>query len=380
MSLLPLASMVVFAGLRWSKDQGTGDSPRPERVELFLEEATRCTDAETPHLCMNDLVIGKAPVLGVPSVLEGLSLAVERHPEEFAEQCHRAAHYLGEYAGTVTEDVDQALAQGTPFCQFGYYHGVVEGYARTTPNLYDELPVLCTKIDPDPASTAHGECSHSLGHAIVTRTGNDVPAGLARCRSLRTATERKACGTGVFMSWSNTLDRALRDLEDDGTPVPALLLTAPAERRWEMCTPLDTEMAEACVHFFAETAPVPPLTDGSAADALLAFSSWCSDAFAGREDVIVACHGGVGRVAGGVAVFDAVGGWEGVVELCTRTAGAAAEACTSYAYTAAAQFQPGMVGPACAAWDGRPERARECAKISELHGKVNGAVGGNAEG
>jgi hypothetical protein len=345
----------------------------PQRVSAFLQAAKECTSAPTPYRCLNDLVVEKAPVLGVPALLEGLVIAVERHPSEFAEQCHRAAHYLGEYAGSVSDDVDAAISKGTSFCQFGYFHGVIEGYAMVTPTLYEELPTLCAKVDPDPATTAHAECSHSLGHAVVTRTGNDVPAGIARCRSLQTRNERKACGTGVFMSWSNTLDVALRDERDNGTQIPELLLVAPADRRWEMCVPLDDEMAEACVHFFAETAPVPPLLEGQAAASLGSFAQWCGQAFSGRQDVAVACQGGVGRVAGGVAVFDAVGGWPGIVELCSGLGLGQTSTCALNAYTAAAQFQPDMVEPACAAWAGRPEAARECATIRDIFSKVNGS-------
>lgn len=375
-ALLAAAGLLLAAGgFMVSVSRGSVDVSDPERVEVFVEAASRCLEDQIPHLCMNELVLTAAPVLGVPSVIDGIIEASEIYPEAFLEQCHRAAHYLGEYAGETIPDVDDALELGTPFCQFGYYHGVMEGYARVTPTLFEELPKLCNKVDPDVNSTAHAECSHAMGHAIVTRTDNDVAEGIRYCRRLTTRDERKACVTGIFMSWSNKLDDAINLRDRDGTPIPEKFLTVPIDRRWEQCVELDVETAEACVHFLAETAPSQPVVGEVAVRQMRDFTDWCEDVFSTRRSVALACHGAVGRVSGADAVFAPIGGWPGVVDFCT-SAGypEAVDICLSYAYTAGAQFDAGIVENACRAWDGRPEQDDQCALIAELHGKATESV------
>jgi hypothetical protein len=348
----------------------------PARVEVFLDGARRCLDEQIPHLCMNELVLSTVPTLGIPSVMAGIARASEEYPQAFLEQCHRAAHYLGEYAGETIPDVDAALAIGTPFCQFGYYHGVMEGYARVTPTLFEELPDLCIRVDNNITSTAYAECSHALGHAIVTRTENDVAEGIEYCRRLETRDERKACATGIFMSWSNKLDDAIHARDRDGTEIPEKFLIAPIDRRWEQCPALDVEMAEACVHFLAETSPSQPVVGEVAVRQMREFTDWCESVFADRPSVALACHGAVGRVSGADAVFAPIGGWPGVVAFCT-TAGykEAVDICLTYAYTAGAQFDAAIVENACRAWDGRPEQDEQCEQIRDLHDKAVAPVG-----
>lgn len=374
--LLVAGLLLCLGGVLAVSSRDTGQVSNPDHVKVFVEAAGRCLEDRIPHLCMNELVLTAAPVLGVPSVIDGISEASETYPEAFLEQCHRAAHYLGEYAGETIPDVDDALELGTPFCQFGYYHGVMEGYARVTPTLFEELPRLCSRIDPDVNSTAYAECSHAMGHAIVTRTDNDVDEGIKYCRRLVTRDERKACVTGIFMSWSNKLDDAINLRDRDGTPIPEKFLIAPIDRRWEQCVELDVETAEACVHFLAETAPSQPVVGEVAVRQMRDFTDWCEGAFSSRRSVALACHGAVGRVSGADAVFAPIGGWPGVVDFCT-SAGypEAVEICLTYAYTAGAQFDRGIVENACRAWDGRPEQEEQCALIEELHGKAIEAVG-----
>jgi len=369
--LLVLSAVALAGGALAGFVRSSGDAADPGKVRLFVEAATGCLDERIPHVCMNELVIASAPALGVPTIIAGISEATALYPDAFLVNCHRAAHYLGEYAGETIPDVDAALELGTPFCQFGYYHGVMEGYARVTPTLFEELPTLCLRLDEDVNSTAYAECSHSMGHAIVTRTDNDVAEGIKYCRRLASRDERKACTTGIYMSWSNKLDAAINERDRDGTPIPEKFLIAPIDRRWEQCVRLDTETAEACVHFLAETSPSQPVVGEVAVRQMREFTDWCEEAFASRRSVALACHGAVGRVAGADAVFGPIGGWPGVVDFCL-SAGyeEAVGLCLSYAYTAGAQFDPDMVENACRAWDGRPGQQEQCALIRELHGKA----------
>lgn len=335
-------------------------------VEAFMLEASLCYNTQNPPACFNDLVIEKLPAYGLESVVEGYTKFISKDTKSIKEQCHRSAHYLGEYAGRHSKNVDNALSAGGSFCQFGYYHGVIEGYSLVTPTLWEELPHLCSKITTDVESTVYGECVHSLGHAIVTRTKYDIPQGLEKCSLLPAYREQTSCGTGIFMSWSNELDRRL----SSSKPVTQEFTQVNKDARWEMCPKLEELMQEPCVQFFAET------TDMTI-ESFLKYVNWCTATFQGNENVVSSCHRGVGRVAGGEAGFAKVGSWPGVVSLCTSfTSEEHVNECTSAAYSTASGFFAGqdMYTPACAAWDKDPRKSQQCELIQKMYTQVNKEV------
>ena len=375
--VLPMlvAVMAVLVGggavfLRTGADERVGEV-NEALVGRFIDLADACVKPGDPTGsvdCLNELVLTQAEPTGVATVWAGILRAVDRHPDAFAAGCHWAAHKIGEYAGRTTGDVDRALSVGSADCQFGYFHGVIEGHAAVTPTLWEELPGLCLKVTTDQDTTAYAECSHSLGHAIVTRTDDDVRAGLDGCKLINTADDRMACDTGIFMSWSNTLDRLL----GDGETLEAKFTIAPADRRWELCPGLnDTIEAGACVLFFAETAPMT-------VPGIMEFRSWCAKTFSGRPEVSKRCHMGVGRVIGGEAGFRIVDGWAGVVRICGDEAygedaiGWCSE--TSAATASGFNQNPVMVDVACTAWKLHRLGTRECERIRDTHRTVNGQV------
>ena len=334
--------------------------------EAFKTAASLCYETDNPPECFNELVIEKLPVYGFKAVSEAYVEFVNADGSSIQEQCHRSAHYLGEYAGETIPVVDDALKAGGSFCQFGYYHGVIEGYARVSENLWDELPYLCLKITQDPESTVYGECIHSLGHAIVTRTKYDIDKGLQRCLLLPVYREQTSCGTGIFMSWSNELDRRVNSKQS----LTAEFTQVSKDSRWDMCPVLDSLMIGPCVQFFAETTSmtIPGLLD---------YVKWCTKEFPLAPDVLSSCYRGIGRVSGGEAGFVKVGGWSGVVALCTNIDSEThIEECTSSAYSTASGFFAGkdMYTPACAAWDGDARKEDQCASIKRIYDQVNKPV------
>lgn len=335
------------------------------QLAIFVREVDGCAnvDARSAWDCVNQLVLSRAPDLGVATTLAGLRQSLEKYPDLFEQNCHRNMHYLGEYAGETFTDVDAALAVGGPDCQFGYYHGVIEGYARVTPRLWDEINDLCVKLSDDPNSYVYGECSHSLGHAIVTRTQDRIPEGLERCRLLQRDQDVSACATGIFMSWSNALDKLLREPGITQNDLDPKFQYPPAQARWEMCPNLDDLMAGACALFFAETT----IHD---AEHLSAFRNWCHTTFSGREHVRYNCHAGVGRVSGGYEEFLNLGRWPGVVALCT-SGGYADEYtafCAEASYATASGFllDVSMVAEACAAWEGHQLQEAQCERAEQV--------------
>lgn len=335
-------------------------------AQAFKDQAALCYETGNPPECFNKLVVGKLPVYGIKAVMQAYVEFVTADGKSIQEQCHRSAHYLGEYAGETVPVVDDALALGGNFCQFGYYHGVIEGHARVSENLWDDLPYLCLKITQDTESTVYGECVHSLGHAIVTRTKYDIGVGLQKCLLLQVYREQTSCGTGIFMSWSNELDRKINASQ----PLTAEFTQVGKDSRWDMCATVDPLMAEPCVQFFAETTS---MTSSGLSD----YAKWCEKEFASNLDVIASCYRGIGRVSGGEAGFAKVGGWPGVVALCTAIDSQDhMEECTSSAYSTASGFFAGkdMYTPACAAWDGDARKEDQCASIKRIYEQVNKPV------
>jgi hypothetical protein len=355
--LRSFASSEIIAGVDQLKVNNT-------QLAIFALEIDSCAGTE-PMLaweCVNTLVINRAPELGVATTLTGLRHSLEKYPQLFEQNCHRNMHYLGEYAGETFGDVDAALAAGGPDCQFGYYHGVIEGYARVTAKLWDEINDLCGKLSDDPNTYVYGECTHSLGHAIVTRTEDRIPEGLERCRLLQRDPDISACATGIFMSWSNTLVKLLKEPGVTQADLDPKYHYPPVDAQWVLCPDFDDLMAGACALFFAETT----IHD---AEHLSAFRRWCHDTFTGREHVLYNCHAGVGRVSGGYEEFQNLGGWPGVVELCVSGGyeDRYIAACAELAYTTASGFllDASMIRDVCAAWEGHRLRNEQC-KQAEL--------------
>lgn len=331
----------------------------PEQLALFEGAAQQCAQQQgNTWNCLSNLVENRGPLIGVATTLEGIRQAISDYPEAFAENCHQNAHQLGEYAGSTFASVTQALEAGGPDCQFGYYHGVIEGHARVTPTLWEELPTLCQLLSTDTNSYVYQECSHSLGHAVVTRTDNDVDAGVEKCRLMPLPADQSACATGVFMSWSNTLDKMLLE----GKPLEGKWTWADPNARWTKCPEFDDLMAGACVLFFAETAP-------HTHEGLGAFRTWCHSALGERKSVLEQCHRGIGRSSAGYEEFESMGRWPGIIAFCNDgTSYEYARLCAETAYVVAAGFQlsPNLPDQVCRAWQGSIYQDEQCAVAREL--------------
>jgi hypothetical protein len=189
--------------------------------------------------------------------------------------------------------------------------------------------------------------------------------------------ERRACGTGIFMSWSNTLDTILADGEEPDERYSIV----DYRRRYEMCPTLDSEMAAACVHFFSETAPESPYTHQSIYRGLDEFLNWCEGAFYEQPELITGCYGASGRLLGGIGAFETAGEWEDVVPYCMSAAREEWRmSCLEYAYSGAAQFRADMVGTVCALWERRrdsdqatdAEAESQCTIVGDRYAAVAG--------
>lgn len=108
--------------------------------------------------------------------------------------CHPAAHRAGHFGYQLLGN--QALAEQSPECQSGYFHGVMEAYFidHGTTNLQKNLAALCPK---ELNNFFEHQCIHGIGHGLLAWSNYELPEALAACDSLNR--RESSCWGGVFM-------------------------------------------------------------------------------------------------------------------------------------------------------------------------------------
>ena len=156
-----------------------------------------------PSVSHQDLVTA-ALRLDVQEGGPGLAL---RHLTQLAERdtsvvslTHVYAHGIGRYSLLVRG----LLAYGdcTPQFESGCYHGLIEAYVHSLPQL-GEINGVCNRISYSEA--ARRECAHGLGHGLWSRL--PYQAALTHCDALDSIAAEE-CRDGVFMQRSGSTEHA----------------------------------------------------------------------------------------------------------------------------------------------------------------------------
>jgi hypothetical protein len=117
--------------------------------------------------------------------------------------CHRIAHTLGAAALVHFHgNVSRALADGSPVCWSGYYHGVLEhalAGVRTKPQFVAAARAACASRLVHRTQWVFYQCVHGLGHGLMLQSGDNLPFALSVCDRLQTGWDRSSCSGGVFM-------------------------------------------------------------------------------------------------------------------------------------------------------------------------------------
>jgi hypothetical protein len=94
-----------------------------------------------------------------------------------------------------------AFSQCRPIFESGCYHGVLEGYLQSKPELKSEdVAVLCDRtIDTSASLFIKFQCVHGLGHGFTFYYQHDIYKALDWCDNLATDWDRRSCYGGVFM-------------------------------------------------------------------------------------------------------------------------------------------------------------------------------------
>jgi hypothetical protein len=138
--------------------------------------------------------------VGVEAALDSLVLLAERDAEVFRKG-HDLAHAVGRVAIAAGGNDPAVLARCRPLFQAGCYHGVLEGYLASVPEVDAErLTGFCAALDePGAPIIAARECAHGLGHGLIERLGYEFAPALRACDAFAGGALREECHDGIFM-------------------------------------------------------------------------------------------------------------------------------------------------------------------------------------
>ncbi len=140
-------------------------------------------------------------VLGVRVAFQSMHHAYDTN-SYVRSQCHQLTHVIGNTAAEKAKDISDAFVEGDSLCWSGYYHGVVEEYARMRgkEGFQKNANTLCAKIkDKAHYGFDYYNCVHGIGHGVMAITKNQLFEALPLCESLTGDWERRSCYGGVFM-------------------------------------------------------------------------------------------------------------------------------------------------------------------------------------
>ena len=172
-----------------------------------------CNQSDTYRQCYRDLAKSLLVKykLELPEILNELEKGVIETESLKLLNCHEIAHYLGEEAYKLNNNVQNLFNQCSQICLSGCFHGVVGEHLKQKKIFIEddsaverEIKMLCGKEEDYDSSMKYQICFHGIGHGLMYLTENDLPRALRLCESLSTKKEIVNCQNGVFMENSNS--------------------------------------------------------------------------------------------------------------------------------------------------------------------------------
>jgi len=120
---------------------------------------------------------------------------------EMAAEGHDYSHMIGITAFKDSKDVVGSFKSCTEILQSGCYHGVIQTYLLSVPNVgATEVNALCSEWStPDADRWLRFQCVHGMGHGLTMFYEHDLPKALAGCDLLADEWDQKSCYGGAFM-------------------------------------------------------------------------------------------------------------------------------------------------------------------------------------
>jgi len=152
----------------------------------------------------------------VTKTLGNLNALLAKQPE-LKTNCHAYIHVLGQTAGILSNDFAKDYNKGSNICEYGYYHGLMEGFAMkyTNDKLTQVMKTFCSNYQ---FGFNQGSCYHSLGHMVWIRTGGEFSTSVKLCRELPSdansvLSPQENCISGVAMNWAHAYQDAPAELK-----------------------------------------------------------------------------------------------------------------------------------------------------------------------
>jgi hypothetical protein len=293
-----LAVLVVLLGVVLSSSNSNSESiVKTDSLFTVPERAISCMESNGYYTqnCLIRYVRKNIATNSAESILSELA-ELRKSNKEFLAMCHGVTHALGRSAYVKYGSIAEGFKNGYDVCDFGYYHGVVEGAGRmlTDAEFVTKMPDFCNSLLEEGRQELAEQCIHGLGHAAALRVNNDLLRGLSMCDSL-VDTQKKyqdipvnlMCGTGVTMEWFTNASEAFKFGRSE-IVVPAVIDPKDA------CYDVPEKWKASCVEY------APNNATGKDLNTRFGVSDYCSS-FTGYAKE--RCFWGLGRVS-----FDGVNG------------------------------------------------------------------------
>lgn len=257
-------------------------------VELCLDAGNRLEIQR----CLEGALVATTERESVNAALKSLELLMKQEGRA-RFFCHEASHAIGRASLRVNDGLEAAFRDGYDVCDFGYYHGIVEGASAgmDDPTFEAAVSTLCRDF-ASAEELFFMQCNHGLGHAAARRTNNDMLRALEFCQAIekteglagdRLLTARNGCGTGVTMEWFATAT-----LSENPTVTPKV------DKPRDVCHQVPQEWAAECYEYVGNT-----LDASDPVNSLLELGRWC-----GASPQAGPCYKGLARAAAGVGISD----------------------------------------------------------------------------
>ncbi len=159
--------------------------------EKPLQEKTPCYQSRLEEILKTQ---------GTEQALTALEQLAAQDPDVLRD-AHPYVHQLGKLSFSHYQDFSTAFSHCRDTFWSGCYHGVLEGYLSSLPQVeLRAIATLCDKhIDARQSWFLKYQCVHGLGHGLTLYFQYDVLRALAFCGALPTDWDRESCYGGVFM-------------------------------------------------------------------------------------------------------------------------------------------------------------------------------------
>ena len=197
--------VVAACGVVVLRDGAAQPTPAASTRLHFSPDDTRPEDCRPARSPANQPCLGQA--LGNIAYHDSPAKALDvlqrlaRTDAVVAGGCHVLTHRIGGASlARPGVGLSRALADGTPLCISGYYHGVVEHWiashgASEARRLAADPYVACSGLET--GTPQRRDCVHGAGHGVALALGGDIEAGIAACE--REPEEAGTCAGGMFM-------------------------------------------------------------------------------------------------------------------------------------------------------------------------------------